>query len=99
MIKGDVVKYIYRHWLNSKQSTLIAKYGVYLREVDARKSNRAKRIPQYNSETSPYSIVHFKGNKTPSKVLTKKLSIIDNPGFLYDFDKKQFINQLNGGEG
>mgnify|MGYP001295633728 CR=1 FL=1 len=71
--KGDKIEWTYEHSLNRKSKTHITKTGIFIRVLDMRKLSRARRIPQYNSEISSYAIVHFDGNKNPSKVLINEL--------------------------
>lgn len=62
---GDQIIWVYRHWMNSKSSTLIQKTGVYIRPIV---SMRGYVKPQI-------SYVHFKGNKNPSRIFTRELEL------------------------
>lgn len=65
--KGDRVVWTYRHWLNSKSSTLLQKDGTFIETTGKKKNKR------YVSGT--HAKVHFDGNKHPSVVPIKELKI------------------------
>jgi len=67
MKEGDIVEWTYKHWLNRKSYTLITKRGV-IKEITGKVKNK-----RYVSR--PYEKVHFDGNKHPSIVPLKELTI------------------------
>lgn len=66
--EGDRVSWSYIHSLNSKSSTIRKKEGVFIRPVRSEKIDGGSRTTSYE-----YSLVHFEGNKRPSRVKTKEL--------------------------
>ena len=61
--KGDTVKWIYRHWLNSLSSTKVTKTGIFLGEV--------KHTVKYSGKQ--LAVVQFEGNKKVSRVPLSEL--------------------------
>ena len=61
---GDKVKWSYTHHLNSKSSVIITKTGVFVRYIVSKKVMGGCRW-----STREYCLVHFEGNKNPSRVL------------------------------
>jgi len=66
--KGDIVKWTYKHHLNSKQFTLITKIGKFISKIDTKRVDGGMRWIERD-----YCKVHFKGNKQPSKVLIDEI--------------------------
>lgn len=71
MNKGDRIKWQYTHHLNSKSTTQRVKKGVYVRQV---------KDGEFN--WTIYALVHFDGNKNPSRVRMDELR--------YECPKKEF---------
>lgn len=59
---GDRIIYTYRHWLNSKSSTLIRRNGAFVRYVKSRKDGKIRECVvqidtnKYTSTVSIYAI-------------------------------------------
>ncbi|MCK4817434.1 hypothetical protein KA005_16810 [bacterium] len=60
---GDKIHWTYRHALNSKSSTLITKYGLFLRYVTSNYKDGGSR-----GTHTIFCYVQFEGNKNPSKI-------------------------------
>ena len=67
--KGDRVTWTYKHTLNRKSSTYITKEGTFITRC---KPNANKGLANMMWNTD-FAIVHFDGNKNPSKVLIIEL--------------------------
>ena len=63
--EGDKIKWTYKHYLNSKSYTLITKVGKYIRKIATPICNQDDKYE--------YCLVHFEGNKHPSRVLISEI--------------------------
>lgn len=70
MKEGDLVEWQYKHWLNSKSYTIIAKRGILLEFVS--------KVKNVRHVAGSHTKVHFEGNKHPSIVSTKELKLIES---------------------
>lgn len=61
--KGDRVSWSYKHWLNSRSSTMITKHGVFIRKI-----NRKQTYLKHGIIERKMGLVLFDGNKHPSRV-------------------------------
>ena len=64
---GDIVTWSYRHHLNKKSSFINTKTGVFLRSIPSRSKP--------DEWWFPMCLVHFEGNKNPSKVKIEELEL------------------------
>lgn len=69
---GDLIIYTYRHFLNSKYSTLRYKKGVFVREVKTKTS-------KLYDEINPFCIIKIEGNKGLSKIRLTHIKNLNAP--------------------
>ncbi|MCK4759957.1 MAG: hypothetical protein KAT69_07890 [Candidatus Aminicenantes bacterium] len=69
IIDGDKVQWTYIHHLNSKSSVRKTKVGKFIRGITSERVDGGSRITHVT-----YGLVHFEGNKNPSRVLISELT-------------------------
>jgi len=65
--KGDKIKWVYYHWLNSKSYTIKTKFGIFIRESFRHRYDGGMAWPE------KIAIVQFDGNKSISRVLLNEI--------------------------
>ena len=67
---GDKIQWTYRHMLNRKSSTLITKYGLFIKYITSNYKDGGSR-----GTHTVFCYVHFKGNKNKSKIKISELEL------------------------
>jgi len=66
--RGDIVLWEYEHHLNSKSSVIRTKKGKFIRRIKSVKRDGGCIRDYYK-----YCLVHFRGNKNPSRILISEI--------------------------